>query len=304
MGKELAPIALFVYNRPEHTQKTVESLLQNQLAIGCDLFIFSDGAKNESSVSEVKKVREYIHSIKGFKTIEIIERDKNWGLANSIISGVSEIINRFGKIIVIEDDLVFSTDFLDYMNQCLDFYEKNKQIFSISGYCAPVSLPEDYSHDVFLYYRINSWGWATWKNRWISVDWKIRDFNQFITDKKAQTSFHRSGEEATIMLLKQMQGDIDSWAIRFNYGCYKNDGLNIYPVKSKVHNTGTDGSGMHVSKTSKFVAKLSDTKVQLVENLEIDQRMVDAYNTLFHKSLYRKTRNWLTLFFARNKKYK
>ena len=135
---KLSPVVLFVYNRPEHTKKTIEALQQNHLASESNLYIFSDGCKNENDKIRVEKVREFIQSVKGFKSVSITQREKNLGLANSVITGVSDVINKFGKVIVLEDDLVISPYFLQYMNKALDFYEKEEQVISIHGYIYPV----------------------------------------------------------------------------------------------------------------------------------------------------------------------
>ena len=160
----LAPIVLFVYNRPSHTQQTVEALQKNELASQSELFIYSDEAKNEDARKSVDEVRSYIDNIDGFKKVMIIERDKNWGLANSIIDGVTKIVNEYGKIIVLEDDLVTSPYFLRFMNDALEFYKDEKKVWHVSGWNYPIET-EDLG-DVFLWRLMNCWGWATWSDRW------------------------------------------------------------------------------------------------------------------------------------------
>lgn len=241
----LAPIVLFVYNRPRHTKQTIEALQKNELANDSELFIFSDGAKNEMAVNSVQEVRDYIRSITGFKNIEIIERDKNFGLANSIISGVTEIINKCGKVIVLEDDLISSSKFLIFMNQALNWYANEKRIFSVSGFNFPIPVPPSYKYDGFCSYRNMSWSWGTWKNRWDKADWDVSDFDIFIKDKKSKKLFNRGGDDLSDMLISQVRGDIDSWAIIWAYTHYKYNGFCLYPVKSKIFNIGFDGTGVH-----------------------------------------------------------
>jgi GR25 family glycosyltransferase involved in LPS biosynthesis len=292
----LAPVVLFVYNRPEHTKQTVVSLQKNKIAAQSELFIYSDGSKNRDDKKAVDEVRNYLRTIKGFGKIKIIERKKNKGLAKSIISGTNEIINKYGKVIVLEDDLLLSNNFLSYMNDCLKFYQNDKRIFSISGYSAASQIPLNYDKDIFLFYRINSWGWATWADRWNNVDWEVGDFDTFIRNKKERRNFDRGGEDSTIMLLKQMQGKINSWAIRFNYACYKNNGLNIYPVRSKVFNAGTDGSGTHISKTTKYKTELNENDYVLSKDIHINREIIDSYKKLlFTPSIFRKVINYLKL---------
>lgn len=300
---ELAPIALFVYNRPEHTQKTIESLLKNKEAAQSYLYIFSDGAKSEKQKHRVEQVRTYIRGVVGFKQVYITERKKNTGLAKSIISGVSEVIAKYKKVVVLEDDLIVSPNFIRYMNDCLKVYRNDNRIFSISAYCAPIEIPDDYPHDVFLFRRINSWGWATWQNRWEKVDWMVNDFEDFITDRKTTEKFNRGGEESSIVLLWQMQGKINSWAIRFYYSCFKNNGMNVYPVLSKVKNIGADGSGSHVEKTKKYDTKTDDgtDSYQLPKNLKTNSQIEENYRRHFKKPLHRKIINSYLLFMFRLK---
>ncbi|MFW6016806.1 MAG: glycosyltransferase, partial [bacterium] len=239
----LSPIVLFVYNRPEHTKKTIKALKKNKLADKSKLFIFSDGEKSANDKQKVKEVRKIINKIDGFKQGKVFESEENKGLANSVIDGVTKIINQYGKVIVLEDDLITSKNFLRYMNRALDFYEEDKKIWSISGYNLPIGIPDDYKHDVYLSYRASSWGWATWKDRWDKIDWDINDYSEFINDKSAQKLFNRGGSDMKNMLKSQMEGKIDSWAIRWCYNQFKNDSYTIYPVVSKVKNIGMDGSG-------------------------------------------------------------
>ena len=158
--KELSPIIVFVYNRLEHTKNTIDALSKNELAKESELWIFSDNAKNEKDIEKVENVRTYIHSIeeqKLFKSVKIIEADKNKGLANSVIDGVTKVINNSNKVIVVEDDLITSKYFIKYMNEALDFYEKDEKIWSISGYNLPIKIHNDYKSDVYLGYRGCSW---------------------------------------------------------------------------------------------------------------------------------------------------
>ena len=252
----LAPVVLFVYNRPIHTKKTVEALLKNKLASQSIIYIYSDYPKKEEHIKDVKKVREYIHTIKGFKEIHITERKQNYGLAKSIIQGVTEVINKHDKVILIEDDLVTSPMFLTYMNNMLDRYKDEKKIYSITGYNFPpklMKIPKDYEYDIYFSPRAGSWGWATWKDRWDNADWEVKDYNEFLKNKQLQKEFNKGGDDLTDMLIKQMNGDIDSWAIRWCYTHFKNNAYCIYPTKSYVDNIGMDGSGVHCGLDSKYV---------------------------------------------------
>lgn len=281
----LAPIILFVYNRPEHTKKTIDALKLNQLASDSSIFIFSDGNKNENDRKAVEEVRNYIATISGFKDVKITLRDKNLGLADSVISGVTEVIQKFGKAIVLEDDIVTSPYFLKFMNEALDFYEKDKRIYSISGYNFPIKIPKSYQHKIYISPRPSSWGWATWKDRWAKVDWIISDYDQFLSNKKEIKKFNLGGDDLTRMLKKQMSGKINSWAIRWTYAHYKGKGYCLFPLKSFAKNIGADRSGVHTRKTNKFKVDVYEEEYRdfLWENPEVDEKVVKNFQKFFSK---------------------
>lgn len=289
----LAPILLFTYNRIDHLNTTINSLLKNNLAGESNLIIFSDGAKNGNDKKYVDEVRAQLKKINGFKSIKIIEREINFGLADSIITGVEETLQRFDKVIVLEDDLVFSENFLQFMNNALEFYNDDKKIFSISGYSHPLEIPPSYKDDVFVLPRASSWGWATWKNRWKKADWAVKDFQKFKKDKNLQKAFNRGGEDLTPMLKAQMFGYIDSWAIRWSYAHFKNAAYSIYPVKSKVNHIGNDFSGTHAHKNI-FLSELdnSQSDVKFIPNPILDNNILMSLNDLVKPSLIRKTINY------------
>lgn len=290
----LAPIILFVYNRPRHTRQTIESLQKNLLARESELFIFSDGPKNESDEKNVAEVRNYIKTIGNFKNVTLEKSEVNNGLANSVIDGVTKILKKSNKVIVLEDDLVLATGFLEYMNNGLEFYKNQNKIFSLTGYCPPVKIPTDYKEDVFFSSRAASWGWATYHDRWALVDWNIEIFNEFNNNKITQRNFNKWGEDLTPMLKAQFYNLIDSWAVRWSYAHYRNDSYCVYPVRSLVRNTGTDSSGTHFSKTKKYDVKLSEfsRKVNFPESVKTDDRILGGINDLVKPSIIRKMINY------------
>ncbi|HOO91702.1 MAG TPA: hypothetical protein PLA74_12835 [Syntrophales bacterium] len=258
-----ASIVLFVYNRPWHTRTTIEALRKNDLADKSDLFIFSDGPKGDNDTGHVFEVREYIRSITGFKSIQIMVHKENHGLANSVIAGVTEVIKNNGRTIVLEDDLVTSPYFLHFMNSALRFYQDTENVFTICGYNYPPSLvkiPRDYPHDVFFSYRNSSWGWATWKDRWLKADWQVSDYSSFKEDRCKQKSFNRGGDDLSDMLIDQKEGRIDSWAIRWTYTHFVHNALALWPVHSFVNNIGHDNSGTHSKKTDRYKNDLTTTR--------------------------------------------
>jgi hypothetical protein len=239
----LAPITLFTYNRPWHTKQTIEALQKNNLAHKSDLYIFSDGPKNESANEKVQQVRNYIKTIAGFKNLTIIERKKNIGLGKSIIIGVTEIINKYEKVIVLEDDVVASPFFLNYMNQALNIYKNNEKIGSINSFFYPIgdNLPES-----FLLRKPDSCGWGTWKNRWSLLNPDAQELYKKIKKTKLINKFNIDGTYPFYQMLKgQIKGLNDSWAIRWYASLFLLNKLNLYYGKPLVKNIGWDGTGTH-----------------------------------------------------------
>lgn len=262
MTLKLAPIILFVYNRLWHTEQTILSLQKNELAYDSDLIIYSDGPKNDEDKHRVNEVRKYIHSIDGFKNISIIERERNYGLATSIISGVTEIINHHGSAIIIEDDMVTSRFLLKYLNDGLNIYSNIEEVISIHGYIYPV---KEVNSDTFFLRGADCWGWATWKRGW---DLFNPDGSELLTELKKnklemEFDFNNS-YPYTKMLSGQTKGKNDSWAVRWYASAFLNNKLSLYPSKSLVHNTGCDGSGHHCKTYSDdYASSLNDEPIEI-----------------------------------------
>lgn len=290
----LAPVVIFVYNRPLHTIKTIESLAENILSNETEVYIFSDSAKNEMSLQKMEEVRAYIDSLVGrniFKSVKIIKAESNKGLASSVISGVNQVFEKHSKVIVVEDDLISSKDFLQYMNDALDYYENDNKIWSISGYNPPIKIPENYKSEIYFSYRGCSWGYATWKNRWDKVDWDVTDYNDFKRSRKLRNKFNRGGLDMSDMLDTQMQGKIDSWAIRWCYTQSKLDMLTVYPVTSRIKNIGLDGTGTHSGATAQYDSLLnSEYKKCKFDNPGLNEMILknfrDYYITPFNYYLF------------------
>ena len=256
MMKNLAPICLFTYSRLNETKRTIDCLKNNHLADQSDLYIFSDGPKNHLVAENVDSVRKYLKKITGFRSVTIIESENNRGLATSIISGVSLIIKIKGKVIVLEDDLISSRNFLSFMNEALEFYEGNHKIFSISGFTLRLPSLKNYSKDFYLGYRASSWGWGTWADRWDQVDWEVREYAAFQQNPFQKLKFMRGGSDMPGMLKKQMEGRIDSWAIRWCFDQYKKNMLTVFPATSKIKNIGIGEHATHTKKTKRFETSL------------------------------------------------
>jgi len=279
-GDIFAPIVIFTYRRSIH--RLIASLQKNKIATKSDLFIFSDGYKNDFDKQDVLEVRKSLKNISSFNKVIIQESSTNKGLANSIIEGVTKVVAEYGKIIVLEDDLIVSNSFLDYTNRALEYYEKNKLIWSISGYTPALDCLNNYNKDIYLSLRASSWGWATWKDRWDTIDWEIKDWDIFKTNKEAIKKFNLGGNDMFPMLEVQMLGKIDSWAIRWCYNQYKYKKYTIYPTKSLLSNGGFDSKGTHNNNGAKrWKTIISNSKINL-ESIKIDNKIIKCFKRKYN----------------------
>lgn len=238
-----APIVLFVYNRPAHTRRLIESLLCNSLAVDSDLFIFSDGPARESDRLKVAEVRRYLAEISGFRSVAIHESTENQGLARSIILGVTRVVNEYGKVIVLEDDLVVSPHFLSYMNDALVDYSEADQVMHVSGYWFPVvseQLPETFFLPV-----PSSWGWATWARAWRYFEKNPQELKNTFTMKDIRRFNLDGANDFWEQVLHNLNGKANTWAIFWYAAIFRRNGLCLYPSRSLVQNNGSDGSGVH-----------------------------------------------------------
>ena len=255
----LAPIVLFVYNRPWHSQQTIEALQKNELSSESELFIYSDAPKAEKDQEKVQEVHDYVHSIGGFKKITIIERVENWGLANSIIDGVTAIVNQYGKIIVLEDDIVTSPCFLRYMNDALDYYQDEGKVMHISGWNYPINT-EGLPQTVFL--RATScWGWATWSRAWQFFDKNPQKLLETFTKKDRYNIDFNGTAGMWSQVTGNLSGKLNTWAIFWYASVFKVNGLCLHPTNSLVENIGHDGSGVHCGASDLYNVVLSDKSV-------------------------------------------
>lgn len=238
MSLELAPVIVFAYKRKNELQRAIDALKCCTLAGQTDLYIFSDGPKGDKDKNAVLEVREYIQSIQGFNKITSSFSKNNKGLGASIIAGVSTILESYPSVIVLEDDLVPSKNFLQYMNQSLQTYRGEKKVFSVTGYNYPFKTKKGEENDLYFLPRPCSYGWATWRDRWNDLDWDVRDFKEFSKDIQAISEFKQGGSDIYRMLKRQQLGEIDSWAIRWAYNQFRKGSLTGYPVVSKIKNTG------------------------------------------------------------------
>ena len=299
MNGRLAPIVLFTYNRPVHTAKAIKALAANHLAQKSDLYIFSDGPKNNRDLVEVQKVRNHLGSIKGFSQTILTTRDDNLGLANSIKNGVTEILSISDRVIVIEDDLFTFPAYLNYMNSMLQTFQGEDKIFSVAGFNYPdhvLNIYPGYQFDIFFSPRPSSWGWGTWKDRWDKADWNRDDYVNLYKDKDMIRRFNQGGDDLFRWLKYNYEGIVDSWAILWSYTLFMHRGLCVYPVNSYVQNLGFDDSATHTTGKDKFHHDSLNQKIEnyiLPENCEIDPEIMIAFKKVFQKKFIYKVYEWI-----------
>lgn len=247
-----APILLFVYNRPEHTKRCIKSLLQSPVAAESRLYIFSDGAKGAHDAEAVADVRQYIHAINGFKEVIVDENYQNFGLAETIIYGVTKVVNIYGRVIVVEDDLILAPGFLGYMNEALEMYKDTPEVVNINGHIlsSPMKFPEN-----FLISFADSWGWATWKRGWDIFE---KDGAKLLREIEASGKSGRfdMGYHFTRMLREQISGKNNSWAIRWNASIFTKDKLSLNAGKPLAINSGFGKDATHCNTPDLFSVKL------------------------------------------------
>ena len=275
-----APVVLFVYARPDHARRTVEALLDNPEAVDTDLIVFSDVAKTPDKAAAVEEVRRYVDSIQGFRSITVCRRPYNFGLAKSIIEGVTQVLSEHDSVIVLEDDMITSPHFLAYMNDALTRYANDHRVISLHGYMYPVSgqLPE-----AFFLRGADCWGWATWQRGWALFN----PDGQFLLDglrrQKLLNAFDFNGAYGySTMLQDQIDGGNDSWAIRWHASAFLANKLTLYPGKSLVHNIGNDSSGTHCGSSTVLDVSLADSPIDL-SNIQVEpsERAAKAIERFF-----------------------
>lgn len=284
----LAPIALFVYNRPEHLRVTVEALQKNALAQASDLIVYSDASKTESQAEAVREVRNYIKRLSGFRSVTVVERDRNFGLANSIIDGVTATVNKYGRIIVLEDDMVTSPYFLNYMNEALEKFADDDRVVSIHGYVYPVAQPLP---EAFFLSGADCWGWATWQRGWACFNSDGKFLLNELERRNLIRIFDFNGAYPfSKMLEAQIKGANDSWAVRWYASAFLAGKLTLYPGRSLVHNIGNDNSGTHCGESASLDAELSTTPISLnAIKVEPSQEGRQAFERFFRQ----KQTGWL-----------
>lgn len=300
MSTNLAPIVLFVYNRPWHTLQTLESLKNNELASESELYVYCDGPKenaSEQDLIKIKETRDVIKKNQWCGKVNIIERNDNKGLAYSIIDGVTDVVSRYGKIIVLEDDIVTSIGFLRYLNDALWFYENESKVMHISAYMFPLNLklPE-----TFFYNSATCWGWATWKRSWNHLNINANDLYEKLIIRGELDNFDYKESFGFIKQLNDnMEGKIKTWAIKWHTTIYLLDGFCLHPNISLINNIGHDSTGENCIPTSIYswnnlAKKINVNVIPIKESYEAKNGMI-KFNAIFRRSY----KNSLMNFFKR-----
>lgn len=288
-----APICLFVYKRLNETMLTIESLKKNFLADQSVLYIFSDGPKSEKDKLQVEQVRDYLKGVQGFKDVILKISESNKGLAASIISGVSLILDTNDRVIVLEDDLLTSSNFLKFMNDSLEVYNKREDIQSINGYSPFIKKINPVESDIYLHYRTFSWGWATWKKYWKPEIFSQKDIRQRINPQILIDFDDRCGHDMSNMLKSALDRKIDSWYIFWAFNHFENDRLAVYPYISKIENIGYGIESTHCDGILTIVSKfdVGEKYISILPyNLPLNEKEVENVNKYFtkrHKLIFR-----------------
>ena len=250
------------------------SLQGNILADQSDLFIYIDGPRTEKDFEKVEETKKVAENVTGFRSKTVLCSAINKGLAKSIVTGTSEVIEKYGKAIVLEDDLFLSSGFLSFMNTMLDAYESDERVFQISGFGTKVRVPKGYSCEYYLNTRAQSWSWATWKDRWDSIDWEINDYDGFINDKSQRHSLGQSGHDLVKAVQSYKKG-ADIWFICFMFNMFRMGKFSISPIRSLVRNDGFREDAMHTRNYNRYTIDFnSDVQEYAVpDNLELDNRI-------------------------------
>lgn len=303
----LAPIIVFCYNRPEHLRKTMNWLRANKHAEESPLYVFCDGPKAHASEEQLHKIAaaravvDELAVVPAFKKVHIVKREENFGLGTSIITGVTEVINKHGKAIILEDDLETSPLFLDYMNKCLDHYEARKSVFSISGLSRPHPerfYPKDYPYDVYVSLTHHPTGWATWADRWAQVDWDAKAYD-VMKDQPEMIAALRRIEYSDWEAIREIhESGKNLWSARFALAHFVNHAVSICPIVSYINHIGWDSEGTNATgggEVWKFDRLANEENIRFCDILYADKRIINAWYSFTNprrRSFLGRLKNW------------
>lgn len=281
--KKLAPVVLFTFNRPEHTRRTVEALQRNELASESELFVFCDGPRNSDDEPKISELREYIDAIKGFSTVNVIKRETNLGLAQSIINGVSTVVNGYGSAIILEDDLITSPYFLRYMNDGLQVYADNDKVASIVGWVPHLDIANPPS--TFFLKGTDCWGWATWSRAWCKFEPDANKLVKSIRNQNLEYEFNCDGSINSLGILEDfIGGGCSTWALRWEASIFLADMYSLFPGRSLVDNIGFDGTGRHCGVGNDYSVSIAGAPVDVIDMpVIVNNEMRLAINSFLKK---------------------
>ncbi|QDA55859.1 hypothetical protein [Thermomonas aquatica] len=283
MTRVPAPVVVFAYNRPVHLQRTLDALAACRLADQTEVFAFADGPRNAAAATAIRQVREVLaqEATRGrFAGFHIDASEANRGLANSIIRGVGSVIERHGRAIVLEDDLLVTADFLVFMNDCLDYYAEDASVGAVTGFCPLESMPAGFRGDVFMAMRNASHSWGTWRRVWDGVDWSAAGKQRLDRKWAVRREFNREGNDRYDRLRRQMAGKIDSWSIRFGLSLFLRGLGTVYPAVNRVGNTGYDGSGVHCGSGTPMNERIAESDYTL-RKVALDPAIQQAFHRTY-----------------------
>jgi hypothetical protein len=283
MRETLAPVVVFAYNRPLHLQRTLDALAACRLAGQTIVHVFADGPRKPEAADAVAAVRDVLAreaDATRFADLHLHASPVNLGLANSIIGGVGKVLAERGRVIVLEDDLLVSADFLEFMNDCLEFYKNDPKVGAVTGYSPLSALPAGYTSDVFLVHRNSSQGWGTWSRVWDGVDWSASGIDRLERDYGLRRAFNREGNDRYDRLRRQLAGRIDSWSIRFGLSLFLRGMGTLYPAVNRIANTGYDGSGIHSGTGTPMNEHVAEAPYTLCA-VEVDPRLQHAFRRVY-----------------------
>lgn len=275
----LAPILVSVYTRLTHLQKTIRALQHNDLAKESKLYIVSDGPAKAEHAETVAAVRSYVQTITGFKSVNFIFRSENQGMFKSIISAHNELLDRYGKLIFLEDDIQVAPDFLSYLNRALEFYKNDPRIFSVHGFSHPANYPSEYTSDLFLFPRYSPWGVGLWKDRWEKVDFDESQLDRFFLDKKAVKKFLYIQPR----LLAILENKIQAADALISYHMFKNNLQGVYPINTRTLNRGFDNSGQHCTDNPIYADQKFNLNLDTIDccDLQINHKILKELRSFF-----------------------
>ena len=281
-----APIAVFAFNRPDLLRQTLDALAGNTLADRSSVTIFCDGPRHEQDVPTTRAVRTVARHTQGFAALEVVERPHNLGCAASIIDGLTCMFAEHERLIVIEDDILCSKHTLSFLNAGLERYQDTPTVWNVAAWSPPpgiFAMPEGYPYDVYAVPRFNCWGWASWRDRVLSVDWQATDFSAFAGNPWLHRAFNAGGADLTPLLFAQMRGRLNTWDILMDYARFQQGCVGINPVYAYTHNLGM-GSGTHTTRhTGRFDTDIAaavppSNHFRWLEHIFIDQDVLAAYS--------------------------